>query len=816
MELPKRYNPKEVENKIYKLWEKGGFFTPRFPKGKLSRKKPFVITLPPPNVTGGLHAGHAMYTIEDILIRYHKLKGEPTLFLPGFDHASIAVEYLVSKQLAKEGKSKKEIGRKEFLKRAEQFANSTRNYIREQLKKLGFALDWSREVYTIDKVRSEAVKEAFLRLYKKGLIYKGERIINWCPSCQTVVSDLEQEHKEEKGKLYFVKYGPITIATTRPETMFADVAVAIFPKHKKYKKLVGKQVPLPLTKREISVIEDKAVDPEFGTGALKITPTHDPLDFEIGKRHKLPMNLLAVGEDGRLTKLTGNYAGLSIKEGRKRVVADLEKAGLLKKIKEISHTVSHCEKCGSVTEPRISKQWFLKIESLAKEAIKVVKKGKIKIIPKRFERVYFHWLENIHDWCISRQLWWGHRIPVWYCENSEKEIKSTSSKMGFANNVVSQVFDNKTRTYRLREHNLKAGDRVAFENSLTGEIFGTATITKVQETTVGKINLKDKKHWKTYNNVEELISAFKLHYPKRKINIDTPVWIYTFKFKGVCPPIVEKKELKKCPFCKSGKLKQETDILDTWFSSSLWPISVFSWPKETRDFNYFYPTTVRETGYDILFFWVAREIMMCLEMTKKIPFKTVYLHGLVRDKKGRKFSKTKGVGFDPLEVIEEYGADALRMAVVVGNKPGNDLRIEKNKVVAYRNFANKIWNASRFVLTNTKIKTRASKPKTQHPDDKWILKELKKTTRRVTKLIERYRFDMAAQVLYQFFWHTFCDRYLEMTKERKKEATPVLIYTLLTSLKLLHPFIPFITEEIYQKLPLKNKRKSLMLENWPK
>lgn len=680
MELPKVYNPKKIEDKTYKFWEKGGFFTPK----TIPKKRPFVITLPPPNVTGGLHTGHAMYVIEDILARYHRLKGDPTLFLPGFDHASIAVEYLVGKQLAKEGKTKREIGRERFLKRAEKFANQSKNYIREQLKRLGFSLDWTREAYTMDKIRSQAVKEAFLRLYKKGLVYQGERIINWCLGCQTVISDLENEYREEKGKLYFINYGPITIATTRPETMFADVAVAIHPKHKKYKRFVGKKVPLPLTKRKVPVIEDGAVELEVGTGALKITPAHDPLDFEIGKRHRLPMNFVAIGFDGKLTELAGDYAGLSIEEGRKRVVRDLKKAGLLEKIEDFTHTIGHCQRCGTLTEPLISKQWFIKIKPLAKRAIKAVKEGKIKIVPKRFEKVYLHWFKNIQDWCISRQLWWGHKIPL----------------------------------------------------------------------------------------------------------------------KGV------------------------DDVLDTWFSSALWPISVFGWPRETKDFKYFYPTTLRETGYDILFFWVAREIMMCLEMTKKLPFKVVYLHGLVRDEKGRKFSKTAGIGFDPVEVIEKYGTDALKMALVVGNAPGNDLKIGEEKIVAYRNFANKIWNASRFVLSNKPARINANFGSLRSPreltriadlnsDDKWILKELKKTTKKVTSFIEKYRFDLAAKELYQFFWHTFCDKYIEMTKKRKKETQPTLVYVLLTSLKLLHPFMPFITEEIYQKLPIK-KKKSLMLESWPR
>jgi len=669
--MEKTYQPQKVEEKIYRLWEKGGYFTPKIPASGRAGKKPFIITLPPPNVTGSLHAGHAMYVIEDIMARYYRMKDVPTLWLPGFDHASIAVEYLVCKQLATEGKTKKEIGREEFLRRATEFAEKSKNYIRQQLKRLGFSLDWTREAYTMDEVRSQAVKEAFRRLYKKGLIYQGERIINWCPKCQTAISDLENIYEEEKGKLYYLKYGPITIATTRPETIFADVAVAIHPSNKKYKQLVGQLVPIPLTKRKIPIIEDEAVDPGFGTGALKITPAHDLLDFEIGQRHKLEV-LLAVGFDGKLTNLTGKYAGLSVEEGRKAVVTDLKKEGFIERAEEITHNVGHCQRCGTTTEPLISKQWFVKTKPLAKKAIEVVRSGKIKIIPQRFEKIYFNWLENIQDWCISRQLWWGHKIP----------------------------------------------------------------------------------------------------------------------------------------------LEGADDVLDTWFSSGLWPTSVFGWPKKTKDFAYFYPTTVRETGYDILFFWVAREIMMCLEMTGKVPFKIVYLHGLVRDEKGRKFSKTAGIGFDPLEMVEKYGADALRMALVVGNAPGNDLKIGEEKIIAYRNFANKIWNATRFVLANRELKAKNLKLKTTHLDDKWILKETKKTIRRVTNFIEKYRFDLAAGEIYDFFWHTFCDKYIEMSKKRREEAQPTLIYVLETSLKLLHPFMPFITEEIWQMLP--TKRQPLIISPWPK
>lgn len=674
------YEPAKYEKEIYDSWENGNYFTPRI----IPEQKPFVITLPPPNVTGGLHAGHAMYIIEDIMVRYHRMKGEPTLWLPGFDHASIAVEYLVCKQLAKENLTKQEIGREEFLKRATKFAEDSRQYIREQMKKLGFSLDWSREAYTMDEKYSLAVKEAFRRLYEKGLIYKGNRIVNWCPRCQTAISDLENIYEEEPGKLYFVKYGPITIATTRPETMFADVAIAIHPENKKYQSLVGKLVPLPLTNRQIPVIVDEAVDPEFGTGALKITPAHDELDFEIGGRHHLE-TLIGIDSHGKLTALAGKYAGLDAKVARKIVAEDLEKGGFLEKIEDYPHQVGHCQRCGTITEPLPSLQWFVKTKPLAERALAVVKSGEIKIIPKHFEKVYFHWLENIQDWCISRQLWWGHRIP----------------------------------------------------------------------------------------------------------------------------------------------LPNEEDVLDTWFSSSLWPIAVFGWPEKTADFDYFYPTTVRETGYDILFFWVTKEIMMCLTLTDKIPFSTIYLHGLVRDEKGRKFSKTKGIGFDPLDIIAQYGADALRMALVYGTAAGNDLSVGEDKIRAMRNFANKVWNIGRFILGRLEEKGLTSPesfPENVNllqdltPDDKAIIKSLKETIAAVTRNIDHFRFGQAAEIIYEFLWHQFADKYLESSKARIKAGDLtvllVLYHVYLDSLKLLHPFMPFITEAIWQKFPHKESL-SLIISAWP-
>ncbi len=687
--MDKRYQPEKVEEKIYQFWEEGGFFTPKIEKGK----KPFVITLPPPNVTGSLHAGHAMYVIEDIMTRYQRMKGEPTLWLPGFDHAAIAVEYLVNQELKKEGKTKEEVGREEFLRRAEKFANHSRDYIRQQLKRLGFSLDWSREAYTMDEKRSLAVKTAFKKLHQKGLIYKGDYLVNWCPGCQTVISDLENIYEEEEGVLYYLSYGPITIATTRPETIFADVAVAVHPQDRRYQKLVGQKVPLPLTGRLIPVIADEAVDPKFGSGALKITPAHDQTDFEIGQRHHLPA-LKVVDEKGRLTDLAGSFAGLKVDEGRQKVVEVLRQKGFLKKEEPLVHQVGHCERCGTTTETTISKQWFLKTKPLAQKAISAVKSGRVKIIPKHFEKNYFHWLENIHDWCISRQLWWGHPIP----------------------------------------------------------------------------------------------------------------------------------------------LKGEKDVLDTWFSSSLWPISVFGWPKKTADLAYFYPTTVRETGYDILFFWVAREMMMCQELTGKAPFEIIYLHGLVRDEKGRKFSKTKKIGFDPLEMVEQYGADALRMALVYGTSAGRDLLISPDKVISMRNFTNKIWNAARFILMNQEVRNSIHQPadeiqdklqilnlKKQDKDDQRILASLDKTIKSVTQDMENYRFGQAAEKLYAFFWHEFCDIYLEQTKKRlynesrpkeRGEALTVLTFVLKESLKLLHPFMPYVTEEIWT-----NQLKEavpLVVSPWPK
>lgn len=674
--MEKQYQPEKTEEKIYQLWEKGGYFQVQ----KKAKGKPFVITLPPPNVTGELHLGHAMYCLEDLMIRYHRMLNQPTLWLPGFDHASIAVEYLVNKQLKKEGKTKKEIGHDEFLKRAQTFASNSRIHIKNQLISLGLSLDWSREAYTMDKNRSEAVKQAFEKLYQKGLIYQGEKITTWCSRCQTALSDLENDYQEEEGFLYYMKYGPFTIATTRPETKFGDTAVAVHPQDKRYQKWIDKEFTYDslIGPKKMKVVADKAVDPKFGTGVVKVTPGHDMTDFEIGQRHQLPI-VKTIDQYGRLTKVAGRFAGLKINEAREKVVEELKKKGDLLKIEKINHSVGHCQRCGMITEPMVSKQWFVKTKPLAKEAIKVVKNGEIKIFPKRFEKVYLHWMENIKDWCISRQLWWGHKIP----------------------------------------------------------------------------------------------------------------------------------------------LKGETDVLDTWFSSGLWPFSTMGWPKETQDLKKFYPNSVRETAYDILFFWVAREIMLSLFLTKKIPYQTVYFHGLIRDKKGKKMSKTAGNVLDPLEITKKYGTDALRMALIVGNAPGNDLSLGEDKVKAYRNFANKIWNASRFIL-DLEENQKTNQDKKEHQDDKWIKKETNQLIKDVNKLFAKYRFDLAAEKIYHFFWHTFCDLYLEKTKDRKAEAQTTLLEILSTNLRLLHPFMPFLTEQIWQ-IARSNKNyqpffqaEALIIAPWPK
>ncbi len=695
-EMPKAYEPGKVEQKWYQFWLEKGYFKPEIGP----EKKPFVIIMPPPNVTGELHVGHALTaTLEDIMTRWHRMKGDPTLWLPGIDHAGIAGQVVVEQLLAKEGTSRHQLGREKFIERMWQWAKQCRQTIAGQHQRLGISCDWNREVFTLDEGPSRAVRTAFVRLYDKGLIYKGERIINWCPRCATALSDLETDHKEIAGHLWYVRYplaeddGFITVATTRPETILGDTAVAVNPQDERFKAMVGKKVVLPAVSRLIPIVADEAVDPSFGTGAVKITPAHDPVDFEVAQRQKLPLiNIL--NPDATMNEAAGPYIGLDRFACREAILADLEKDGLLIKIEPYVHSVGHCQRCQTVIEPIASKQWFIKTQPLVQPAIKAVLDGRVTIIPQRFIKVYLNWMENIRDWCISRQLWWGHRIPVWYCPDC---------------------------------------------NQLTV---------------------------------------------------------------AVEPPQI-------CSHCGLTKIEQDPDVLDTWFSSALWPHSTLGWPDDTESLRYFYPTTVMETGYDILFFWVARMIMMGLEDTGDIPFHTVYLHGLIRDEKGEKMSKIRGNVLNPIDTLEKYGTDALRFALSTGTSPGNDIKLTPTKLEAGRNFANKLWNATRFVVRS--IESNGIDMQIQQSllpvEDRWILSRFNRTISTVTSLMEDFQFGEAQRQIHDFLWGEFCDWYVELTKIRlrstvKEVLSPiaVLVHVLETSLRLLHPFMPFITEELWQNL----------------
>ena len=697
-EMQTTYDPREFEEKIYRAWMEKGCFRAEIDPAKV----PFTVMMPPPNVTGQLHMGHAMdETMQDILVRFKRMQGYCALWLPGTDHASIATEVKIVEQMKKEGLSKQELGREEFLRRAWAWKEKYGGRIIEQLKKLGSSCDWSRLAFTMDEKCSKAVREAFFRLYQKGLIYRGSRIINWCPSCKTALSDAEVEYAEENGHFWYFNYpveggGAITIATTRPETLLGDTAVAVNPKDERYAAFVGKTLLLPLTDRKIPVVADEYVDPEFGTGAVKITPAHDPNDFEVGLRHNLPV-IRVMNDDGTMNELAGpSFAGLDRYEARKRVVAEMEKLGLLVRIEPHAHNVGHCYRCHSTVEPIVSKQWFVRMKPLAKPAIDAVVKNKTKFTPDRFAKIYYNWLENIRDWCISRQLWWGHRIPVWYC-----------------------------------------GD--------CGEVVCTRE--------------------------------------------GTP---------------------EVCPKCGGTHLTQDEDVLDTWFSSALWPFSTLGWPDETPDFSYFYPTDVLVTGYDIIPFWVMRMMFSGIEHTDKVPFRDVLIHGLVRDEQGRKMSKSLGNGIDPLEIIEKYGADSLRLSLVTGVAPGNDTRFTDTKVEASRNFINKIWNAARFVLMNVKDNQIPSLSEIKlQPADRWIISRLQACIREVDSALRKFDLGIAADKLTDFMWNDFCDWYIELSKpalygedaEKKRGALGVLLFVLENALRLLHPFIPFVTEEIYSYLP---------------
>jgi len=715
-EMPRAYEPGKIEQKWYKFWLEKGYFTPEIEPGK----KPFVIIMPPPNVTGELHVGHALTaTLEDIMVRWHRMKGEPTLWLPGVDHAGIATQVVVEQLLAKEGLDRHQLGREKFVERVWQWAARCRQTITGQHQRLGISCDWSRERFTLDEGPVRAVRTAFLRLYQKGLIYRGERIINWCPRCATAISDLEVDHQDLDGHLYYVRYPLaensqefITVATTRPETILGDTAVAVNPGDKRFKEIIGKKVILPAVNRIISVVADEAVDPEFGTGAVKITPAHDPVDFEVAERQKLPLvNIL--NADATMNENAGPYAGLDRFDCRKAILSDLEKDGLLVKVEPYRHAVGHCQRCRTIIEPIASKQWFIKMPPLARPAIDAVTDGRIKIIPERFTKIYLNWLENIRDWCISRQLWWGHRIPVWYCPEC-------------------------------------------------GEL---------------------------------------------TVSVD---------------------EAKSCHGCGSARIEQDPDVLDTWFSSALWPHSTLGWPDDTEDLRYFYPTSVMETGYDILFFWVARMIMMGLEDTGDIPFHTVYLHGLIRDERGEKMSKVRGNVLNTLETLEAYGTEALRTAISTGTSPGNDIKLSTSRLEAGRNFANKLWNATRFVVRSIEPDRADTEIRWgELPlEDRWILSRLNRTIMNVTGLMEDFQFGEAQRQMRDFLRGEFCDWYIEIAKIRLQpdndglSPLPVLIHVLETSLRLLHPYMPFITEELWQNLKSRlpsgwQPAESIMVASYP-
>ena len=709
-ELPKVYEPQAVESRIYDMWQRGGYFHAE----RDESKKPFTIVMPPPNVTGQLHMGHAMdATLQDTLIRFKRMQGYNALWIPGVDHAGIATQIKVEEELRKEGKTRYDLGREKFLERVWDWKNKYGNRIVEQQKKLGASCDWDRARFTMDEGCSKAVREVFVSLYEKGLIYKGSRIINWCPHCVTALSDAEVEYVDKPGHLWHIRYpladgtGEVVVATTRPETMLGDSGVCVNPNDERYTSIVGKKVILPLMNKEIPVVADDYAEMEFGTGCVKMTPAHDPNDFEVGLRHNLEV-IRVLDDNGKVNELGGKYQGLDRYEARKQIVKDLEEGGYLVKVEDYSHNVGTCYRCHNDVEPIISAQWFVKMKPLAEEAIRVVKDGETKFVPDRFSKTYLNWMENVRDWCISRQLWWGHQIPAWTC--------------------------------------------------------------------------------------------------------------------GDCGHItVSREDACKCEKCGSTNIERDPDVLDTWFSSALWPFETLGWPEKNADLDYFYPTDVLVTGYDIIFFWVARMIFSGCEHTGKTPFHTVLIHGLVRDDKGRKMSKSLGNGIDPLEMIDKYGCDALRMNMVTGNSPGNDMRFYVERCEAMRNFANKLWNASRYVMMNLSEDSVNALPAMEKLEisDKWVLSKLNTLIAEVTDNLEKYELGVAVQKVYDFIWDTYCDWYIELTKarlygedaDRKQIATQVLVYVLDQILRLLHPFMPFITEEIWQSLP--HEGEALIVAKWP-
>ena len=831
-EIAKAYEAQKFEDSIYQKWEESGFFNPDNLPGK--RTESFTISMPPPNATGVLHIGHAEFiTIQDLVIRFQRMQGKKALWLPGTDHAAIATQTKVEKILKnKEGKSRHDLGREEFLKRVKDYVKNSQHIIRGQLKKMGSSCDWSRERYTLDDGLTLAVNTAFIEMYNDGLIYRGNRIVSWCPRCGSTLADDEVEYKEQKGKFYYIKYGPFVVATTRPETKIGDTAVAVNPDDPRWQKYIGQELDIKLGKVNVhvKVIADQSIDPKLGTGAVGVTPAHSIIDFEMAQKNNLPI-IQVIGPDGKMTDQAGPYAGMSIEECLSRFVEDLKQAGLIEKIEEVDNNLSVCYRCEHVVEPLISKQWFIDVnkktkklagKSIKERALEVVKNGDIEIIPKRFEKTYYHWLDNLRDWCISRQLWFGHRIPAYYRKRQNSNSKTQILKrMGFHESVVPQVFGGKTKTYRLRDHDLKVGDILDFENSQTGRLFGQGQITNILITTVGEIPLNDSAHGAVYKKREELIAAFKRHHPDLEIKENTKAFIYTYKF---IPALDSTEEIYVGQEAPKGEgWQQDPDTLDTWFSSGLWTFSTLGWPAQTKDLKTFHPTALMETGYDILFFWVARMIIMSTYLMGEIPFRQVYLHGMVRDDKGRKMSKSLDNIIDPLDVIAKYGADATRLSLVIGNTPGNDLNISEAKIAGFRNFINKLWNISRYILMRVPKATLVIKPpKPKTLADKWILAEFNSLIILATENLVNYNFSIVGEKIYEFTWSKLADWYVEISKIPAEggaasggEATQneILLYILQNLLKLWHPFTPYITEAIWQSAGFGD---FLLVQPWPK
>ena len=852
-ELAKAYNPTEAEERIYKLWEESGFFNPdNLPDAK--KREPFTIIMPPPNANAPLHVGHALFlTIEDILIRFNRMQGRRALWLPGSDHAGFETQVVFEKKLEKEGRSRFKMERKELYKEIWDFVQNNKHISEQGIKRMGSSCDWSRNTFTLDPAIIEIVYETFEQMYKDGLVYRGQRISNWCIKHQTSLSDLETKYEERSEPLYYLKYGPFTIATARPETKFGDKYVVMHPEDKRYTQYKhGDKIEVEWINGKITatIIKDEAIDQEFGTGVMTITPWHDPIDFEIAQRHGLDKEQI-IDKLGRLLPVAGEFQDMKIKEARPLIVEKLKTKSLLEKVDEdYKHNVQLCYKCNSVIEPQIIPQWFVAMTKSLKDgrpslrdmALQATENNEVKIIPERFEKVYTHWMQNLRDWAISRQIAWGIPFPVWYC-NVER---ANMPRIHFADFTVEQVLNGKTKTYRLKNKGHNISDKVRLVNKTTQEVFGYATITNVEIKKIKDIDLSDKAHYSTYKNLDELLVAFKRHYPPdQKIDGETESYIYDYAFEALSPEntkdgcgqiIISGEAPKKCPVCKNKNLTQDPDTFDTWFSSGQWPYATLM-AQGKKDFETYYPTQVMETGWDILFFWVARMIMFGIYKTGQKPFSTVFLHGIVRDKDRQKMSKSKGNVVDPLGVIDTYGTDALRFALIFSTSAGTDIPLSEDKVKGMKHFANKVWNIARFVLTNlekSKNKKQKTKLQPKTENDKKILEQLEQTIKEVTNNLENFRLHEAAQSIYQFTWRDFADVYIEASKkqlsnsmeldsgkssaaktsaELRENTQRILLYCLHNILKLLHPFMPFVTEEIWQQM---ENEQLLMVETWPR